>query len=210
MYFEDETSAILGIADHISTAAGSLFTATKYIYALADSKYYECDIKDVFRIILNNIREPQRLSAFRLDIGSCACAAMETPAYEAVRDLILYSFAVRVPVLGRSESGAALSDEQVQAVYETVLLGHAVNPGGFIKDSFEDIRKSVKKRRPLPPYKTDWYRAYIYARCPALADISNKNIFLLGAAEPLFSMFYLQQESELRKYIAGLSKNTAV
>ena len=209
MYFEDETGAILGIADHISAAASSLFTATKYIYALADDKYYECDIKDVFRIILNNIHSPERLSAFRLNV-SAGCAAMDTPAYETVRDLILYSFAVRVPVLGRSENGAALSDEQVQAVYETVLLGRAVNPGGFVQDSFEDIRKRVKRRRPLPPYKTDWYRTYIYSRCPALADISNKNLFLLGAAEPLFSMFYLQHEAELRSYIAGLSKTAAV
>ena len=210
MYFEDETSAILSISDHIVAASNSLFTATKYIYALADDKYYECDIKDVFRIILNNIHAPQRLSAFRLDISSAALAAMETPAYEAVKDLILYSFAVRIPVLGRSDSGAALSDEQVQALYETVLLGHPINPGGFIQDSFEDIKRRVKRRRPLPPYKTDWYRAYIYAHCPALADISNKNIFLLGAAEPLFSMFYLQHETELRAFIAKLAAKPTV
>lgn len=206
MYFEDETTAILGIADRISTAAGSLFTATKYIYVLADTAYYECDIKDIFRIILNNIHSPERLSAFHLNISG-GCAPMETPAYSAVSDLILYSFAVRTPILGRSENGAALSDEQVQAVYETVLLGHSINPGGFVQDSFEDIRKRIKRRRPLPPYKTDWYRAYIYSRCPALAEISNRNIFLLGAAEPLFSMFYLRLEQELKAYIASFAKS---
>ena len=41
MYFEDETSAILNIAEYITTAADSLFKATKYIYALGSERYYE-------------------------------------------------------------------------------------------------------------------------------------------------------------------------
>ncbi len=210
MYFEDETTAILNLSDQIITAADSLFKATKYIYALGHNKYYECDIKDVFRIILNNIRSPERLSAFRLNISGPDCAAMETPAYAVVADLILYSFAVRVPILGRPDMEVSLSDEQVLALYDTVMLGRAVNPGCFIQDSFEDIRKRIKRRRPLQPYKTDWYRAYIYAHCPALAELSNKNLFLLGATEPLFSMFYLRLEQELCAYLPTLSKTTDV
>ena len=204
MYFEDETSAILNIAEYITTAADSLFKATKYIYALGSERYYECDIKDVFRVILNNIRTPERLEAFRLDISAPNCAEMETPAYSAVSDLILFSFDVRLPLL--EQQGVGLTDEQALAVYDTVMLGRSVNPGGFIKDSYEDIRRRVKKHRPLPPYKTDWFRAYIYAHCPALAEINNKNTFLMGAVEPLFSMFYLQFERDLQKYVLSLSR----
>ena len=201
MYFEDETSAILSIADFISSAASGLFSATKYIYALGSGSYCQCDIKDVFKIVLNNIHAPQRLDAFRLDL-SC-CSAMETPAYETVFDLILYSFAVRIPVLSRLDNGLGLSEEQAAAIYDTVLLGHQVNPGGFVQDSFEDIRRRVKKHRALPPYKADWFRAYIYSACPPLAEISN--IFLMGTVEPLFSMFYIQFEQELSKYVLSLS-----
>lgn len=205
MFFNDETSAIISIADYISAAASGLFKTTKYLYVLGSDKFYQCDIKDVFRVVLNNLREPERLEAFHLTNTGPYCAAMETPAYAAVADLILYSFAARIPVLTKPDCG--LSDEQALAVYDTVMLGHAVNPGGFVQDSFEDIRRRVKKRRPLPPYKTDWFRTYLYSRCPALAELSNRNVFLMGTAEPLFSMFYLQLEAELKAYILRLSRS---
>lgn len=208
MYFEDETTAILSIADYISSAASGLFTTTKYIYALGGESSRHCDIKDVFRIILNNIHAPQRLDALRLDL-SC-CAAMEAPEYQTVYDLILYSFAVRLPLLTRIENSSGLTDEQVSSIYETVMLGHVVNPGGFISDDLSELRRRIKRRRPIPPYKTDWFRAYIYANCAELADISNKNVFLMGAVEPLFSMFYLRLEQELRGYILSLSAKTTV
>lgn len=204
MVFEDETSAILSISDYITESAACLFVATKHIYALSVDNFYNCEAKDIFRIVLNNLRSPDRLSALRLSTSGEKCAPVNTAQYGFIRELILYSFAVRLPVFQSIGGRAGLSEAQINLIYETVLLNTSEAVGTYITDSFADNTKRIKKNKAIPPYRCEWLKAYIYGHCPELAAVDNRSLFFMGTIDPLFSMFYIQMEKELGKHILSL------
>lgn len=205
MVFEDETSAILSISDYVTEAANGLFLATKYIFALSANDFYSCDIRDVLRVILNNLRKPEMLSVFRLKISDECCAAMNTKEYDFVRELILYSFAVRLPVFQTVCGIDGLSDNQVNSAYDTILLNIDRGVSAYVRGSLEETRRRVKKHKPVAPYRADWFIAYIYDRCGELTAINNRSLFFMGAVDPLFSMFNLRLEQELSQHILSLA-----
>ena len=96
--------------------------------------------------------------------------------------------------------------EQLKAIYEMVISKGAENHLDSIPESYDEIRKLVKSSKPVPPYSADWYKSYIYANVPLLTAINNKNIYLLGAVDILFTMFYACYEAELEQIIINLDK----
>ena len=64
--------------------------------------------------------------------------------------------------------------------------------------SFLETKYLVRKGKKLQPFTADWYKTYIYTNVPELAEITNKNMFLLGFADVLFAMFYSCLEEEIR------------
>ena len=51
----------------------------------------------------------------------------------------------------------------------------------------------------------EWFKAYIYTYVPALATITNKNVFLLGSADILFTLYYTRLEEELINTLQSLA-----
>ncbi len=82
-----------------------------------------------------------------------------------------------------------MSDAQLKEVYDTVIAKGADNYLNAISDDYDSMKKLVKQGKEIPPYTADWYKSYIYTNVPALAEIKNKNIYLLGAVDILFTMF---------------------
>lgn len=205
MVFEDETKAILEISDYVTETANGLFLATKYIYALSARDFYSCDIKDVFRIILNNPTKPEKLSCLGLSFSGPDCAAVNTKEYNLIREMILFSFAFRLPVFTDYAGREGLSEAQAVSLYETVLLNADMSAASYVKGSFEETRKRIKKQKPPLPYRTDWLKAYIYGCGGALAEINARNFFFMGTLEPLFSMFSLLFEKELFRLVKALA-----
>lgn len=198
MDFINETSAVDGLADEIVNGGVCLFNAIKYIYAIAEDSFYTVDIKDAFKIVLNNITDTDSLTALGLRIDSGSCSEMMNEEYNKVLPLIVYSLAVRVPVLKnlRGSSGA-MTDDQLYKVYNACLAKGAENYGNAVAESFMEIKYLVRKGKRLPPYNADWFKTYLYTNVPSLADITNKNMFLLGFADVLFAMFYSCLEESL-------------
>ena len=77
-----------------------------------------------------------------------------------------------------------------------VISKGAGNYDNVIADDFEEIRRMVKSGKPVPAYDAEWYKGYIYTYVPTLAAITNKNVFLLGSADILFTLFYSCLEEE--------------
>ena len=62
-----------------------------------------------------------------------------------------------------------------------------------------------KSGRPVPAYDAEWYKGYIYTYVPTLSAITNRNVFLLGSADILFTLFYSCLEEELVRQLNSLA-----
>lgn len=202
MDFISERGAITKLAEMIVKAGASLFNATKFIYSIADEDFYNVNIKDALKIVLNNISDPDSLQLLGLRMSGERCREMSSDAYGRALSLAVYSFAVRIPVLKKYKVGEqVMSDEQLLAVYDAVIERGGANIDGIISDGYVSVKQLVKKGKSVPPYSADWYKTYIYTHVPELSAISNKNMFLLGFADVLFTMFYSCLEEELKNII---------
>lgn len=207
MEFQSERTAITMISDVIVKSGVSLYNSIKYIYSIAEDDFYNCNIKDVLKVVLNNLTDIDCLQALGLRINADKCKEMSSPEYNNVLSLIVYSFAVRIPVLKNiTVNNQTLTDEQLKAIYDAVISKGAKNYMDTIPESYDEIRKLVKSKKPIPPYTADWYKTFIYTRIPELSEIKNKNIFLLGAVDILFTMFYACLEEELENTINKIDK----
>ena len=193
----NDTEIITQLSDMILKAGANLFKATKYLYALTSEAYYHCDIKDFFKVILNNIYNADVLSAFQITIDGDICGPLNTREYFNVFQLIIYSFAVRLPILCTVKVGGnCLSVKQIDGVYGAVLERGISKNSSEVAESYADMMMSVRKGKTIPPYNAEWFRTYIYTAVPELADITNRNLYFLGAADVLFPLYYMCLEKE--------------
>ncbi len=209
MEFISERTAYTLISETVAKAGVSLFNAVKYIYMIADKDFYNINIKDIFKIALSNISDTTCLYNTGIKLDKDRCAEMNSPEYERVLSLMVYSFAVRLPLLKNVKTkGGSLNDKQIKAIYDLVIAKGAGNYDNIITDDFEEIRRLVKQNRPVPAYDAEWYKGYIYTYVPALATISNKNVFLLGSADILFTLFHSCLEEELERLLNALASDS--
>ena len=206
MDFINEAAAVNALAEEIVKGGVCLFNAVKYIYSIAEDSFYTVNIKDAFKIVLNNVSDTDSLAALGLHIDGQTCGEMLNDEYNKVLPLMVYSLAVRIPVLKnlRGQSGP-MTDDQLYKVYNAVLAKGAENYKDAVAESFMEIKYLVRKGKKLPPYNADWFKTFIYTNIPSLSDITNKNMFLLGFADVLFAMFYSCLEENLFEKIKELS-----
>lgn len=206
MEFISERTAYTMISDTIVKAGVSLFNAVKYIYMIGDKDFYNVSVKDIFKIALKNITDTTALYNTGIKLDKERCREMNSPEYERVLSLMVYSFAVRLPELKDIKtSSGSLNDRQIKTVYDLVISKGAGNYENIISDDFEDIRRMVKLGKPVPAYDAEWYKSYIYSYVPALASVGNRNMFLLGSCDILFTLFYSALEDELERLLNKLS-----
>lgn len=206
MEFISERTAFTMISDTIVKAGVSLFNAVKYIFMIADKDFYNINVKDIFKISLKNITDTTSLFNTGIKLDKERCKEMNSPEYERVLSLMVYSFAVRLPELRSVKTrGGTLNDKQIKSIYDMVIAKGAGNYENVIADDFEEVRRMVKMGRSVPAYDAEWFKGYIYAYVPELAAINNKNLFLLGSCDILFTLFYSSLEEELERLLESLS-----
>ncbi len=206
MEFISERTAFTMISDTIVKAGVSLFNAVKYIFMIAEKDFYNINVKDIFKISLKNITDTSSLFNTGIKLDKEHCKEMNSPEYERVLSLMVYSFAVRLPELKNVKTrGGTLNDKQIKAIYDMVIAKGAGNYENVIVDDFEEVRRMVKMGKGVPAYDAEWFKGYIYGYVPALASINNKNLFLLGSCDILFTLFYSSLEEELERLLESLS-----
>ena len=208
MNFINEAAAVNGLADYIIRCGVCLYNSVKYIYSLAENDFYNVNIKDVLKIMLNNMPETDPIKTLGLRIDDYTCREMQSEEYNRVLPLMVFSLAVRIPVLKNVKNGEdSMTDDQLYRLYTAVIDKGAENYRDIITESFLETKYLVRKGKKLPPFTADWYKSYIYSSVPALSDITNKNMFLLGFVDVLFAMFYSCVEDGLSQkvleYAAG-------
>jgi hypothetical protein len=190
----DEAAAAKRISDTVISSGAALFTTTKYIYAMSKDNFYSVDVKDIFKVVLNNVRIGEKLDGFHIPLDAPSISPLDSERYDAVFPLIVYSFAVRLPeLLSRQE----LSEQTVKGIYNDIIKKGAQNKDGAVPEEFGEIKALVKKGKQPPPYNADWLKSYLYAAFPELAEVSNRNFFFFGALDVLFVMFFLNLEARI-------------
>ncbi|MDR0974925.1 MAG: hypothetical protein LBL80_04445 [Ruminococcus sp.] len=207
MDFYDEKTAIEGLADFILRGGVSMYNTMKYIYSLAERDYYNVNIKDVIKLVINNVTDVDSLSVLGLRADGETVAEMETESYRRLLPAMVFSLAVRTPALKPVlVNEKALTDDQIYKIYSAVMQKGGANTDEIVPESFLEIKYLVKKQKPLPPFTADWYKNYIFKKVPELSAITNKNIFLLGASDIFFGMFYAcfleALSGQLEEYVA--------
>ncbi len=202
MVFINEAAALNGLADTIIKGGVSLYNAIKYIYSIAEKDFYNVSIKDTFKVVLNNITDTDSLQALGLRIDDITCKEMQNEEYNHVLPMIVYSLAVRIPTLKSVRyDDDTMSDDQLYRLYTMVMDKGADNYKDMISETFLETKYLVRKGKRLPPFTADWFKTYLYTNVPSLAEITNKNMFLLGFSDVLFAMFYSCLEEELKNKI---------
>lgn len=206
MEFVSERTAFTMLSETVVKAGVSLFNAVKYIYMIADKDFYNISVKDIFKISLKNITDTTCLYNTGIKLDKERCKEMNSPEYERVLSLMVYSFAVRLPELRNMKiNNQSLNDKQIKSIFDMVVAKGAGNYDNVIVDDFEEIRRMVRTGRPVPAYDAEWFKSYIYSYVPALTAITNKNMFLLGSCDILFTLFYSGLEEELKRVLSGLA-----
>lgn len=206
MEFVSERTAFTMLSETVVKAGVSLFNAVKYIYMIADKDFYNISVKDIFKISLKNITDTTCLYNTGIKLDKERCKEMNSPEYERVLSLMVYSFAVRLPELKNMKiNNQSLNDKQIKSIFDMVVAKGAGNYDNVIVDDFEEIRRMVRTGRPVPAYDAEWFKSYIYSYVPALTAITNKNMFLLGSCDILFTLFYSGLEEELKRVLSGLA-----
>lgn len=206
MEFVSERTAFTMLSETVVKAGVSLFNAVKYIYMIADKDFYNINVKDIFKISLKNITDTTCLYNTGIKLDKERCKEMNSPEYERVLSLMVYSFAVRLPELKNVKiNNQALNDKQIKTIFDMVVAKGAGNYDNVIVDDFEEIRRMVRTGRPVPAYDAEWFKSYIYSYVPALTAINNKNMFLLGSCDILFTLFYSGLEEELKRLLESLA-----
>jgi hypothetical protein len=207
MLFYDENAAVEGLADFTVKGGITMFNALKYIYSLTERDFYNINVKDVFRVILNNIESADSLRSLGLKMTPESTEAMKSDAYNAVLPIMVYALAVRLPTLkNAAPEKDAPTDDQIYRIYQAVIKKGGENTGNIVTETFLESKYLIRKGKKLPAFTADWYKSYIFRQVPALSDINNRNIFLWGIADIFFSMFYACFEEalfdKLNDYIA--------
>lgn len=185
-----DDEALNRIAGYIDLAAESLFNAVKYCYFVAERDFYKINVKDIFKIGLNNITKPDCFKNLGLTADDSHIGEMGTEHYKEVLDIIRYSFAVRLPFMKKYAVETAIKDNQLKQIYD-ILEGYGfANPDGIVEESFKSMAWLVRTKKNEPLFETEWFRRWIYTYGKELSAINNRNMFILGCVEALFPLYY--------------------
>ena len=176
--------------DIIDGAAESLFMALKYCYMIAGEDFYNINIKDVFRIGLGDITNPDVFMNLGLELDKSSIGEMGDEKFDEVLDIIRYCFALRLPFMRRESPDTYIKENQVKLMYDALAEYGFANPDNIVTESFKSTSWLAKTKKPEPNFDTEWFRSWIYTYGHELAAINNRNMFILGCADALFPLYY--------------------
>ena len=151
----------LKFADIIDNAAESLFAALQYCYLIAENDFYNINVKDLFRVGLVDITNPECFRNMGLMLDEERLGELGEPKFREVLEIIRYSFAVRLPFIRRDAPESYIRETQLKQTYDILEEYGFLNPDGIVVESFKSSSWLAKTKKPEPPYDTEWLRSWI-------------------------------------------------
>ncbi len=185
-----ENEALRKIAAMVDLASESLFNAVRYCYLIADNDFYNINVKDIFRIGLSDITNPDCFKNLGLSLDETRIGEMGTEHYREILSILRYCFAIRLPFIRKYAENSTLKEGHIKHIYDILENYGFLNPDGIVEDSFKSMAWMVRTKKTEPAFDTEWFRRWIYTYGHELAAINNRNMFVLGCVEALFPLYY--------------------
>ncbi|MCL2636736.1 MAG: hypothetical protein FWD48_00045 [Oscillospiraceae bacterium] len=188
MDFEFKERTIL--TEIIENTAQSLFNTMKYIYVISESDFYNINCKDIFKVALSDVTNPDILDNLGILINDSKIGEMASDEFKRVKSMIHYMFILRLPFLRRSMEFCPLKETHIKDLYALAVKRGAENYGEIIEEDLKTMLKIARNRQPEPAFDGEWFRRWIYTRGKELSIINNRNMFLLGCMDAMFPLYY--------------------
>jgi len=184
-------------ADIIDNASESLFAALQCCYMIADDDFYNVNVKDIFKVGLSNITNPNCFRNMGFELNKEKLGELGGEKFREVLDIIRYCFAIRIPFAKREAPESYIKEPQIKQMYDILEEYGFSNPDGIVVESFKSVSWLAKTKKPEPAFDTEWFRSWIYTFGKDVAAINNRNMFLLGCADALFPLYYSALKEKL-------------
>lgn len=202
MDFVSERDVMNKLSEAVCKASVNMFYSIKYIYSIAKRDFYT---EDAARVVCSSLKDVFDCSVLRgsgVKISPKVWDELDTPGFERLPCIIAYSFAVRLPVLQKVEPPRRkpMDKKQLLRLYETCFFKGAES-ASHIEETFQDNLRLMKKQGRLDEYSHEWLISYLADLCPGFDELSNENLFFIGALSVYMPMFWDKLESELERIV---------
>ena len=188
MEFEFKERTIL--TEMVENTAASLFNTMKYIYVLSDSDFYNINCKDIFKVALSDVTNPDLLDNLGIQLTDAKIGEMASDDFSRIKSMLHYAFIIRLPFLRRGMEFCPLKENHIKDLYALAVKRGAENFGEIIEEDLKTTLKLARNRQPEPPFDGEWFRRWVYTKGKELSVINNRNMFLLGCMDAMFPLYY--------------------
>ena len=198
---------LLSMASVVNAASESIYEALKYIYSVAYEDFYDINVKDIFKISLNNITDPGVLNNLGYKIYPERIGDLRNSEFAVVKKIIAYAFAVRLPFIKRylPPKTTVFSDGDIKDLFQAVCDAGAQNVDGIVPMDFRtNMRVAKMKDAEEPVFDTEWFKTWVYTYGKEFSVINNRNMFFLGCADALFPLYWSSVTDRLLSMIRNL------
>ena len=198
---------LLSMASVVNAASESIYEALKYIYSVAYEDFYDINVKDIFKISLNNITDPGVLNNLGYKIYPERIGDLRNSEFAVVKKIIAYAFAVRLPFIKRylPPKTITFNDNDIKDLFQAVCDSGAQNVDGIVPMDFRTNMRTAKlKDAEEPVFDTEWFKTWVYTYGKEFSVINNRNMFFLGCADALFPLYWSAVTDRLLSMIRNL------
>ncbi|MCL1832699.1 MAG: hypothetical protein FWG45_07325 [Oscillospiraceae bacterium] len=203
---QDNSYQIEGLSGTIERAARCLQGTMGYLSTISENRFYDINVKDVFKISLSDIGNPDIVG--NLGIRPDPRFSARNEPLGQLTDLMFYAFAVRAPFLRRSVTSPKSNDKLLADLFAACLSKGANDRDGIVAETFKANMKAAKSKRTEPTFNGEWFRRWVYSQSASngvnVAAINNPNLFMLGCMDALLPLYYAKLTEVLLKEISGV------
>lgn len=178
------------LAELINLTSESMFSALKYVYMISADDFYNVNVKDIFKLALNDVTDSTCFENLGLRLEPSKIGEMSTDEFASIKSVIRYSIAVRIPFIRNTADKSVISNNELKDLYAMVCESGVMNPDGIVELDFKQATKMVRFREDEPFFDAEWLKRWIYSFSKELGAINNRNLFLLGCADAMFPLYY--------------------
>jgi hypothetical protein len=190
-----DTYKIQTLSVTIEKASRCLHSAIRYIYGVSMGDFYNINVKDLFKLSLSDLSNPNVLSNLGIspEMGNSSfdgASVFKGVYFAQLSDVIFYAFAVRTPFLKRNAAEPKIKDRFFRSLFESCVEMGAADSEDVVRENLKQMIKSAKTNSPEPAFNGEWFRRWVYSCGGELAAITNRNMFLLGCMDALIPLYY--------------------
>lgn len=198
MINEDTLKAI---AEAVDKTSRSMFNAIKYVYIVSDEDFYNQNIKDIMKIGLNDIMDPDCYKNLGIAYDKNKLGELESEKFAEAVSIFRYTFAIRIPFMRRVMKKFPLKDGQIKQLYAMISEYGMSNPESIVEYDLKAMMNLAKHKKEEPVFDGGWFRRWVYTYSRELSAINNRNLFTFGCTDAMFPLYYSALQDKITEIV---------